>query len=390
MKHLFIPYGRQSIDEDDINSVVEVLKSDFLTTGPKVEEFEKMVAAYLGCKHAVTVANGTAALHAACFAAALLPGDEVITTPLTFAATANSILYMGAKPVFADINPNTYNINPEEIEKNITKKTKAIIAVDFTGQPAELLTIKKIAQNNNLIFIEDAAHSLGSEIKDSEDNWQKIGGIANMTTFSFHPVKHITTAEGGMICTNDFELYQKLKLFRTHGITKDINLSNSKSYKKWYYEQQLLGYNYRLSDLQAALGISQLRKLDKFIKRRREIVSKYNEAFTKSPFKDRITIPYQAQNTKSSHHIYVAKFNTSVIGKSRDEIFNKLLDLNIGVNVHYIPVYYHPYYQALGYKKGICPEAERLYEEIITLPLYPDMSDEDIIYVVESIAKSII
>ncbi|MFL0195323.1 UDP-4-amino-4,6-dideoxy-N-acetyl-beta-L-altrosamine transaminase [Clostridium sp. WILCCON 0269] len=387
MKHPYIPYGHQYIDEQDIQAVLEVLKGDFLTTGPKIHEFEKKVADYVGCKYAVCIANGTAALHAACYAANISDDDEVITTPMTFAATSNSILYLGGKPVFADIDSHTYNIDPLEIEKKITNKTKAIIAVDFTGQPAELFKIKDLAEKRNLIFIEDAAHSLGAEIMDSKKIWHKTGSIAHMTTFSFHPVKHITTAEGGMICTNDPKFYEKLILFRTHGITRSPQLLMDKSHDKWYYEQQFLGYNYRLSDLQAALGISQLNKLDNFIKRRREIAVLYDKAFSERAFKNKITIPYQASHTKSSYHIYILKFNLSAIGKSREEILNKLLDLNIGVNVHYIPVYYHPYYQSLGYSKGLCPIAEKLYEDIITIPLYPGMSDEDVNYVIKNIKE---
>lgn len=386
MKHPFIPYGHQCIDENDIQAVTEVLKSDYLTTGPKIHEFEQKIADYLGCKYAVSIANGTAALHAACYAANIKAGDEVITTPMTFAATSNSILYMQGTPVFADINPYTYNIDPLEIEKKITDKTKAIIAVDYTGQPAELFKIKSIAEKYNLTFIEDGAHSLGAEIKNPQGTWQKIGGFAHMTTFSFHPVKHITTAEGGMICTNDVKLFEKLTLFRTHGITRDKNLLKDKSHGPWYYEQQFLGYNYRLSDLQSALGISQLTKLDNFIQRRRVIASKYDKAFGESTFKNKLTIPYQDPNTKSAYHIYVVKLNLQAIGKTREEILSKLLALNIGVNIHYIPVYYHPYYQALGYTKGICPVAENFYEEIITLPLFPMMSDEDVNYVIESMA----
>lgn len=389
MKHSYIPYGHQSIDEEDIEEVKKTLKSDFLTTGPKVSEFENKISKYAGCKYAVAVANGTAALHAACFAAGISAGDEVITTPITFAATSNSVLYLGGRPVFADIDPLTYNIAPIEIEKKITSKTKAIIAVDFTGQPAELFEIKTLAEKHNLIFIEDAAHSLGAEIKDAFGGWRRVGSIADMTTFSFHPVKPITTAEGGMICTNDDELYEKLKLFMTHGITRETKLLKNKKQGKWYYEQQLLGYNYRLSDLQAALGISQLRKLEKFIDRRRKIAAYYDKAFSENFFENKVTVPYQSINTKSVYHIYVVKFNPAAIGKSRKEIFNELLDLNIGVNVHYIPVYYHPYYKTIGYDSGICPVAEDLYEQIITLPLYPGMSDDDVDYVIESVAKVI-
>jgi len=387
LKHPYIPYGRQYIDEEDIQAVVEVLRSDYLTTGPKIQEFEEKVAAYVGCKYTVAIANGTAALHAACYAADINIGDEVITTPLTFAATSNSILYLGGKPIFADINADTYNIDPQEIEKKITNKTKALIAVDFAGQPAELFKIKAIAEKYDLIFIEDAAHSLGAEIMDSKKNWHKIGSIADMTTFSFHPVKHITTAEGGMICTNNPKLYEKLLLFRSHGITRSPELLIDKTHGNWFYEQQFLGYNYRLSDIQAALGISQLKKLDTFIKRRREIATIYNKAFSENSFRDKVTIPFQIENSKSSYHIYILKLKPSSIGKNRNEIFNKLSNLNLGVNVHYIPVYYHPYYQSLGYSKGICPITEKIYEDIITIPLYPGMSDEDVDYVIKSIKE---
>lgn len=387
MKHKYIPYGHQDINEEDIKSVIEVLKSDFLTTGPKVTEFEQKIAEYVGCKYAVAVSNGTAALHSACFAAGIKEGDEVLTTPMTFAATSNSILYTGGKPVFVDINKDTYNIDIDEIEKNITNKTRAIIAVDFTGQPAELFKIKELADKYNLIFIEDAAHSLGAEISDYSGKWHRVGSVADMTTFSFHPVKHITTAEGGMICTDDYELYNKLKLFRTHGITRDTELLMNKSKGKWYYEELFLGYNYRLSDLQAALGISQLKRLDKFIERRKHIAATYNNAFSQENFCDKITIPFQMENAKSSYHLYVVKLNLAAIGKSREQIFNELLEFNVGVNVHYIPVYYHPYYESLSYKKGLCREAEKLYEEMLTLPLYPGMSEDDINYVIECVAK---
>jgi perosamine synthetase len=389
MKHQFIPYGHQYIDEDDIQAVVNVLKSDYLTCGPKILEFEQKFSEYVGCKYAVAVSNGTAALHAACFTAGIQNNDEAVTTPLTFAATSNSILYMGGKPVFADIDAHTYNIDPSEIEKKITSNTKAIIAVDFTGQPAELFKIQAIAKKHNLVFIEDAAHSLGAEIQNENGNWQKTGSVADITIFSFHPVKHITTAEGGMICTDDINIYEKLIKFRAHGITRDETLLQDKTQGKWYYEQQLLGLNYRISDIQAALGISQMKKLDGFIDRRREIAAMYDKAFSQEGLKDKITIPYQSPNTRSSYHIYIVKFNLLAIGKSRNDIFSELQKYNIGVNVHYIPVYYHPYYKELGYEKGICPIAEELYEEIITLPLYPGLSDEDVDYVINCVVKSI-
>lgn len=266
VRDTYLPYAQQWVDEEDVGEVVKVLKSDFLTTGPKIEEFEKRFADYVGAKYAVSISNGTAALHAACFAVGINEGDEVITSPITFAASANCVLYQGGKPVFADINPKSYNIDVEDIERKITKKTKAIIPVDFTGQAVDIDGINEIAKKYGLVVIEDAAHSLGAEYKG-----KKIGSLVDMTTFSFHPVKHITTGEGGMITTNDEKLYNKLKLFRTHGITRDKEILHNKEEGPWFYEQLELGYNYRMTDIQAALGISQLNKINGFLKRRREI-----------------------------------------------------------------------------------------------------------------------
>lgn len=379
IRDIYLPYGQQWIDNDDIEEVIKVLKSDYLTTGPKVEELEKKVADYLGAKHAVAVSNGTAALHAACFVAGIKEGDEVITTPITFAASANCILYQGGTPVFADIDPITYNINPNYIEKKITDKTKAIIPVDFTGQPVDIDKIDDIAKKYDLMIIEDAAHSLGAEYKG-----RRIGSLVDMTTFSFHPVKHITTGEGGMITTNNKEIYEKLKLFRTHGITRDTEILHNKDEGPWYYEQLELGYNYRITDIQCALGISQLNKLDKFLKRRREIAEKYNKYLKDI---DGIRIPQQAVFSNSSWHIYVIQLEIEKFKVGRKEIFEALKAENIGVNAHYIPVYYHPYYQNLGYKKGLCPNAEKLYERIITLPLYPKMSEGDVEDVVMALKK---
>lgn len=373
----FIPYGRQYIDEEDIRAVVEVLKSDYITTGPKIAELENRIAEYTGAKHAVAVSNGTAALHAACFAAGIEAGDEVITSPMTFAASSNCILYMGAKPVFADINSRTYNIDPEEIERKITEKTKAIIPVHFTGQPCDMDEIMKIAEKYGLTVIEDGAHALGAEYKG-----RRIGTIGSMTTFSFHPVKHITTGEGGAITTNDDALYEKLIMFRTHGITRDKERMN-RDEGPWYYEQHYLGYNYRMTDIQAALGVSQMNKLESFLKKRRSFAATYNKLLSGL---EGITVPYQADYTNSAWHLYIIKLNRTKLGLSRREVFEELRKRNIGVNVHYIPVYYHPYYRELGYGKGLCPVSEELYEEIITLPLYPTMELEDIYYIVENIA----
>jgi UDP-4-amino-4,6-dideoxy-N-acetyl-beta-L-altrosamine transaminase len=377
----FLPYGSQWIDETDIEAVVEVLKSDWLTTGPKIEEFETKLADYCGAQHAVAVANGTAALHAACFAAGISSGDEVITTPLTFAASANCVLYQGGEPVFADINPKTYNLDPDKIEEEITDDTKAIIPVDFTGQPCELDEIMELADQYNLTVIEDAAHALGAEYKG-----EKIGSIADMTTFSFHPVKQITSGEGGMILTDDEKLYQKLKQFRHHGITKDQFQLQSRNVGDWFYEQQELGYNYRLTDIQAALGIAQLEKLDYFIERRREIANLYNERFA---ILEEVTIPYQLPYISSSWHLYILKLNLAQLSVERKEIFAALKKEKLGVNVHYIPVYYHPYYQELGYEHGLCPEAEILYERIITLPLFPRMSNQDVDDVIKIVKRII-
>ncbi|HPT91495.1 MAG TPA: UDP-4-amino-4,6-dideoxy-N-acetyl-beta-L-altrosamine transaminase [Acetivibrio sp.] len=376
----FIPYGRQWIDEDDINAVIEVLKGDYLTTGPKIREFEEKLAQYTGAKYAVAISNGTAALHAACFATGIKEGDEVITTPITFAASANCVLYMGAKPVFADINPETYNIDPDEIRSKITERTKAIIPVHFTGQPCDMDEIQKIAQEYNLTIIEDGAHALGAEY-----NGRKIGSIGDMTTFSFHPVKNITTGEGGAITTNNDELYKKLVLFRTHGITRDKDIL-LKDKGPWYYEQQHLGYNYRITDIQAALGISQLDKLERFLAVRRDYVRKYNEAFSAV---EEIETPYQLENTNSAWHLYIIKLKLEKMNCGRRQVFEELNERGIGVNVHYIPVYYHPYYRQLGYNKGLCPRAEELYESIITLPLFPRMEKEDVEYVISNVKEVI-
>ncbi|MDI3546999.1 MAG: hypothetical protein PWR10_651 [Halanaerobiales bacterium] len=377
MTDKFIPYGRQWIDDDDIQAVIDVLKSDYLTTGPKIKEFEESFADYVGAKYAVAIANGTAALHAACFAAGIKEGDEVITSPMTFAATANSVLYMEGKPIFADIDPQTYNISPEEIKKKITEMTAAVIPVHYTGQPCDLDEIYRIARENNLTVIEDAAHALGATYKG-----EKIGNCrySDMTIFSFHPVKHITTGEGGMITTNSEEYYNKLIQFRTHGITKDTDIFIKTADGPWYHEQQFLGYNYRMTDIQAAFGISQLKKSDGFLERRREIAGIYNRELADI---DWLKLPFQKDDRESSWHLYVVQVDEEQLGKSRKEVFEYLRDKGLGVQVHYIPVYWHSYYQKLGYCKGICPVAEGFYKRTITLPLYPRMSDSDVEYVIE-------
>lgn len=380
IRETYLTYGRQNLDEEDIESVVKVLKGDYLTTGPSVKEFEEKIADYVGAKYAVAVSNGTAALHMACYAAGIKKGDEVIVPAITFAASANCVLYCGGTPVFADIDPKTYNIDLKEIENKITEKTKAIIPVDYTGQSVDMDEIRRIADKHNLIVIEDGAHSLGSEYKG-----KKVGTKAHITEFSFHPVKPITTGEGGIVVTDDKELYEKMLLFRSHGITRDKDLL-AHNEGPWYYEQIDLGYNYRITDIQCALGISQMNKIDKFIDRRRYIVKRYNEAFKDM---DEIITPYEIDYSNSGWHLYVIKLDLERLTCTRKKIFEALQAENIGVNLHYIPVYLHPYYQKLGYKKGICKNAEELYERMITIPLFPKMTNDDVQDVISGVKKVI-
>lgn len=373
--HSFISYGRQMISEEDIEAVIETLRSPYLTQGPKIKEFEEAIANYVGANYAVAFCNGTAALHAACYAAGIGEGDEVITTPITFAASANCVRYLGGTVVFADIDERTYNINPSEIEKKITSRTKAIIPVDFTGQPADMDAIMEIARKHNLLVIEDGAHSLGAEYKG-----KKVGTFADMTMFSFHPVKPITTGEGGIIVTNNEEYYEKLLLFRSHGITKTPYALEQGD---WYYEMVDLGFNYRMTDIQATLGLSQLKKIDVFLARRREIAKIYNEAFANEPL---LQIPEQLGGTNSGWHLYMLQLSDKL---DRKKIFNQMRELNIGVHVHYIPVYWHPYYQKLGYSKGLCPVAEKWYEHALTLPIHPSLEEGEIRFIINSLKKFI-
>lgn len=375
-----LAYGKQSIDEQDIQAVVDVLKGDYLTVGPTVEAFETALCEVTGAKYAVAISNGTSALHAACYAAGVTEGDEVITTPITFAASANSVLYCGGTPVFADINPKTYNIDPVSIEEKITEKTKAIIAVDFTGQAVEIDAIKAICEKHDLIFIEDAAHSIGTKYKG-----EHVGSLADFTCFSFHPVKTITTGEGGAILTNDRDYYNKMMLFRSHGITRDEELLTRQPFNG-YNEQIELGYNYRMTDIQAALGISQLRKLAIFSKRRSEIVEMYNHAFSKIP---EITIQEEISESDTTRHLYIVRIKSEKLSAGRNEIYKALEAENIGLQVHYVPVYSHPYYKGLGYKTGLCPNAEALFEEIFTIPLYFSLTDEDVASVIGAVEKVI-
>jgi len=377
----FLPYGHQWIDDDDIKAVSDVLKTDWITQGPKVDEFEKLVSRYCHAKYAVAFSSGTAALHAAAFASGISEGDEVITTPITFVADGNCALFMGGTVKFADIQNDTYNIDPQKIKKMINSKTKAIIPVDFAGQPCDIDEINEIAEKHDLTVIEDASHALGSEYKG-----KKVGGLTNLTVFSFHPVKAITTGEGGMVLTNNKDYYENLLIFRTHGITKDPK-KLQKNDGQWYYEMQSLGYNYRLTDFQCALGINQFKKLEKFIKRRREIVERYNEAFSETK---EIATPYEKRDVRSAYHLYVIQLNLERLKADRKAIFDAFRSENIGVQVHYIPVHYQPYYQQkFGYKKGDFPNAERYYERAITLPLFPKMSNDDVDGVIQAVKKVI-
>lgn len=375
-----IYYGRQWIDEDDINAVVETLRSDFITCGPKVDEMERTLEAYTGAKYAVAVSNGTAALHCACIAAGIGPGDEVITTPLTFAASANCALYCGARPVFADINPETYNIDPESIREHITDRTKAVVAVDFTGQAVEYEAIRKICDEHRLIFIEDAAHSLATKY-----NGRQVGSLADMTTFSFHPVKTITGGEGGAITTNDEDYYRKLVLAHTHGITHDeAQMEGAPHEGPWYYEQIDLGFNYRITDFQAALIVSQMTKLDRFAERRKAIVRRYNEAFKDVPG---IILQKEIPESDTCRHLYIIRLDLDKLTCTRREFFDAMSAENVQCQIHYVPVYWFPYYQHLGYEKGLCPKAEEIYQGIMSIPLYPKMTDQDVEDVIHAVKK---
>ncbi len=374
-------YGHQYLDDADIQAVVDVLKGDFLTCGPNITSLEKALCDLTGAKYCIAISNGTAALHVACMAAGVGEGDEVITTPLTFAASANCALYCGATPVFADINPETYNIDPEDIERKITDKTKAVVAVDFTGQAVEIEKIRAICDKHNLIFIEDGAHSIGTNY-----NGVPVGGLADMTTFSFHPVKTVTGGEGGAVLTNDEAIYEKLQLYRSHGITRKESLMEHESEGGWYYEMIDLGYNYRMTDFQAALIESQLKKLPQFKERRQEIVKRYNEAFSDMP---EIFVQKEIPQSDTTRHLYIIQLQLDKLTCTRKEIFDALAAENVQCNVHYIPVYYFPYYEKLGYKKGLCPHAEKAYEGFISIPLYPAMTDGDVEDVIAAIQKVI-
>lgn len=374
-----IYYGRQCIEQDDVDAVAATLLSDYITSGPKVMELERTLCEITHAKYAVVVSNGTAALHLAAMTAGFKEGDEVIVSSITFAASANCVLYCGATPVFADINPETYNLDPASVRKLITPKTRGIVAVDFTGQAAELDEIRAICKEHDLVLIEDAAHSIGTKYKG-----QPIGSIADMTCFSFHPVKTVTGGEGGAITTNDELLYRRLMRLRTHGITRSQEEMVHPTDAKWYNEQVELGYNYRMTDFQAALLISQLRKLPKFSARRREIAEKYDKAIKDMP---ELIVQKEIPESDTTRHLYILHLNLELLNCDRRQFFDALYAENICPQVHYIPVYYHSYYEKLGYQKGLCPNAEKYYEEVMSIPFYYSLTDEDVEDVINAVKK---
>jgi len=375
MNRKFIPYGRQSIDQADIDAVVDVLKSDWLTTGPKVEEFEEAVCDYTGAKFAVAVNSGTAGLHAAMFAAGIEKGDEVIVTSMTFAASVNCIVYQGGTPVFADVIPGTLLIDPAHVEKLITPQTKGIIAIDYAGQSADYDSLQEIADKHDLFLVADACHSIGGKYKG-----RFVGTLADMNVFSFHPVKHITTGEGGMITTDDESLYNRLKLFRNHGITTDHRKRSETG--SWFYEMTELGYNYRITDFQCALGISQLKKLDEWIQRRQIIAKTYSKGFESNSM---IASLHNDENVLNAYHLYVVKMNFNK-EKTRADFFSFMKECGVGVNVHYIPVHIHPYYMSnFGISTGNCPIAENAYEKIVSLPMFPDLTASEQDFVIDKV-----
>lgn len=373
-----IPYGRQWIDKNDIAEVAKTLQSNWITTGPKIGQFENAIASYVDAKYAACVSNGTSALHLACLVAGIGPGDEVIVPTMSFVASTNCVLYCNAKPILVDIYEDTLTINVEEAEKKITKKTKAIIAVDFAGHPANWDKLKKLAKTHKLILIDDAAHALGSKYQG-----HKIGSIANLTTFSFHPVKTITTAEGGAVTTNNKSFYEKLLLFRNHGIEKTSELS--KKFGGWYYEVKSLGYNFRMTDLQAALGLSQLSKIDAFIKKRRRLWKNYQRHLDKL---EGVVIPKEKKGVLAAWHLYPIRIKERVFGKSRREVFEALVDAGIQCQVHYIPIHFQPLYRKLfGYKLGDFPIAEKYYSQAISLPLFSSLTNQDQTKVIKTLKK---
>jgi UDP-4-amino-4,6-dideoxy-N-acetyl-beta-L-altrosamine transaminase len=372
-----LPYGRQWIDDDDVDAVVEVLRSDFLTTGPQIERFEAALQAETGTRHAVALNSGTSALHAMYFAAGIVTGDEIVTSPLTFAATANAALYLGASVRFADVD-DTGNLDPDAVEGALTDRTRAIVAVDYTGHPADYDRLRPIAESRGLALLADAAHSLGATY-----HGRRVGGLADASSLSFHPVKLITTGEGGAVVTDDEAIASRAARFRTHGITRDRAQLRADE-GPWYHEMQILGFNYRLTDLQAALGTSQARRLDGFLARRREIARRYHEALADL---DAITLPSIVAGVEPAWHLYVVRVAGDMA--RRRPFYERLHELGLGVQVHYIPVYLHPYYADLGYPPGLCPRAEDFYRRAVSLPIFPKMDDADVDRVIERVRTAV-
>lgn len=373
----FIPYGRQCIDDDDIQAVIEVLQSDWLTTGPKIREFETAFADFTHAKEAIAVSSGTAALHAAMYAAGIRPGDEVILPPMTFVATANAVVFQGGIPVFADVDPDTLLIDPNQVEAKITSRTKAIIAVDYAGHPCDYDALQSIADHHGLILIADACHALGAEYKG-----EKVGALADLTVFSFHPVKHITTGEGGMIVTNHPEFADKMRRFRNHGIDTDHRQRALQG--TWYYEMVDLGFNYRITDIQCTLGLSQLKKCPGWLKRRRNIARLYDTALSEIPMVHSLIIQ---ENVRHAYHLYVIRLSDAA---QRAKFYQRMHENGIGVNVHYMPVHLHPYYHKhFGTATGCCPIAEAAYEQILSLPLHQGLSNLEVDRILQTL-KSII
>ena len=377
-----IPYGRQDITQADIDAVVDVLQSDFLTQGPKVPQFENAVARKVGAKHAVAVNSATSALHIACEALGLKQGDWLWTTPVTFVASSNCGRYCGANIDFVDIDPRTYNLCPRELETKLVeaeregKLPKVLVAVHLCGQPCDMQKIHALSQRFGFKIIEDACHAIGGKYQD-----QYIGNcrFSDITVFSFHPVKIITTAEGGMALTNDPILAEKMSLLRSHGVTRDSHLMSREPEGAWYYEQIQLGYNYRMTELQAALGIEQLKRLADYICQRHVLVKRYSDLLDEQP----LILPWQSEDSYSAYHLFVVKINSEKSGKSRRDVFNALRKAGIGVNVHYIPIYKQPYYQQFHYSETMCPNAENYYRHAITLPLYPTLTEVEQVKIVD-------
>ena len=377
-------YGKQSIDENDIDAVVEVLKSDFLTQGPAIEKFEKCVAEYCGAKYAVAVTSATAALHISCLSAGLGKDDILWTSPITFTASANCGRYCGADVDFVDIDPSTYNMSIAELEKKLQAaeiKPRVVVPVHLAGQSCEMDKIYKLSQKYGFKVIEDASHAIGADYKETKVGCCKY---SDMTVFSFHPVKIVTTGEGGMVLTNDKDLYEKLVLYRSHGITRDPKLMTGTADGPWYYQQIDLGFNYRMTDMQAALGYSQMQKVNEFVSKRRYLAKRYNELLKNI---NGIQLPVQNEDTKSSWHLYVVRVDFSKISKTKNQIFAEMKEKGICLNLHYIPVHTQPYYENLGFKGGDFPNSEKYYEEAFTLPLYYSLTDEQQDHIVKSLVE---